>query len=166
MIGAPVHPDWDARLTAMIAARTLRPFEWGRQDCVTLAAAAALAMSGTRPPLLQGLSWRSGAGAGRALRQLGCADLLAAADAAFGARHGPLSAGAGWIVAAPATELPCPADDDPGGAFGHALGVMWRGHALFAGADGLVAQPPRNLVASWQPWGHRLARSGEAACRS
>lgn len=149
-----IHPDWEARLIALIEERQDMPFAWGIHDCVLWAAAAVEAMTGARIELLgDPPSWSGPEGALRAIRRTDAADLAELADRALGERFGPLRAGVGWIVAAPSTE-----GEAAGGAFGLALGVMWRGAALFAGADGLLPQPPARLVASWQPWGH-LCRS-------
>lgn len=46
--------DWPERLAALLDARMHVPFSWGSQDCITLAADVALALTG-RDPIAQ---WR------------------------------------------------------------------------------------------------------------
>jgi hypothetical protein len=57
--------DWPARLDAYVEAHRKTCFAWGAHDCVTFAAGAIAAITGSDP--LQGLTWGS---AGGALRQL------------------------------------------------------------------------------------------------
>lgn len=64
--------DFDA-LVAFLEARAAMPFAWGKNDCVTFAAGAVLAMTGEdalafpdRRP-----TWKSAAGAARRLAQFG-----------------------------------------------------------------------------------------------
>lgn len=45
----PRLPGWPERLAEFFAARQAQPFAWGAQDCVSLAADAALAITGRDP---------------------------------------------------------------------------------------------------------------------
>ena len=45
----PRCADWPERLAGLMHDRLTAPFAWGRQDCVTLAADAVLALTGADP---------------------------------------------------------------------------------------------------------------------
>lgn len=43
------HPDWEARLAALVSRALSERFEWGRFDCCTFAADAVVAVRGDDP---------------------------------------------------------------------------------------------------------------------
>jgi hypothetical protein len=59
-------PDWPERLEAFLRARVDQPFAWGRQDCVTFAADAVMAM-GCPDPIADLRGWSNPRAAWRAL---------------------------------------------------------------------------------------------------
>lgn len=64
-------PDWEQRLTRLVAAEMARPFAWGSADCATFAAAVVSELVGL--DVLEGTrSWSSSAGALRSLKVIGC----------------------------------------------------------------------------------------------
>jgi len=48
-MSAPRLPDWQARYGAFVESRRLMPFAWGSNDCCTLAADCAKAITGVDP---------------------------------------------------------------------------------------------------------------------
>jgi hypothetical protein len=89
--------DWDTRLEAAIAAAD-KPFVWGSHDCCTFAASCVEAVTG-RSLWVKGLaSYRTAAGAAKALKKAGFEDLGAALDSVLGARKPIAMAQRGDIV--------------------------------------------------------------------
>ena len=89
--------DWDTRLEAVIAAAD-KPFAWGSHDCCTFAASCVDAVTG-QSLWIKGLaSYRTAAGAKKALKKAGFEDLGAALDSVLGARKAITMARRGDIV--------------------------------------------------------------------
>lgn len=80
-----------------------QPLEWGRRDCVKLAA-LALRKQGVPVPLLKGVRYSSAATGLRRLQELDHADLAAAVDATGLPRIAPAMAWPGDLVALPSDE--------------------------------------------------------------
>jgi len=94
--------DYQA-LDRFIAERRVMPFAWGRaaNDCVSFAAGAAIAQTGTDP--LKGLRWASRAGALKLLTRLGGLDVAISSRLAEVA---PAQAHRGDIAGVPSADLP------------------------------------------------------------
>lgn len=111
-------PDWQDRLTALVAHAHRQPFAWGTHDCCLWAADAVLALTGRDPAADLRGRYADATGAMRALRAMG--GLLGAGRRAGIALAGPghardgdvalvsdgrrpmlaVHAGAVWLVAA------------------------------------------------------------------
>jgi hypothetical protein len=63
------HPQWEARLHALIEKSIARPYEWGRWDCLMLAAEAAKAITGKDHARGHRVKYKSQASAYRYLKQ-------------------------------------------------------------------------------------------------
>ncbi len=74
---APRRPDWRPRLSALVADRLQRRFEWGVHDCALFAADAILAITGTDPARDWRGRYTSARGARKLLRARGFADKAA-----------------------------------------------------------------------------------------
>lgn len=116
-------PDWRTRLHDCIEAHRREQFEYGRNDCALFAADCIKAMTGL--DLASGFrgSYRSAAGAQRALKRAGYPDLVSLA-ANFFEEIEPIMAGAGDIAAF----------DTPDG---WALGVVAGERVTVLGLEGL-----------------------------
>ena len=75
--------DWRARLEAYVSDCRGRPFEYGTHDCVLFAAGAVEALTGDDPAAEFRGRYRTRAGALRALRRAGYADVAEAVAARF-----------------------------------------------------------------------------------
>lgn len=121
-------PDWEARLSAFLAANHDRPFAWGSWDCALFACAAVEAMTGEHPfPAFPG-AYDTREGAAAALRRLGKGTLVRTWETRFPARA-PGFARRGDIV-----------------MVADAMGVCMGGTALFIGEEhltGAIGIPPR-----------------------
>lgn len=85
--------DWEQALVAAVNDRQNEPFRWGGADCVSLARACVIAVTGNDPvPDLP--AYDSEAGAGEAIAALGHASLADALRARFAEIH-PATAGRG-----------------------------------------------------------------------
>ena len=94
--------DWPERLDAFIRARRARSFAWGQHDCALFAADAVEAMTGNDPAAVFRGGYDSAAGALKAIRAAGHADLLSAVSAGLGEPlPSPLYAQRGDIAAVP-----------------------------------------------------------------
>jgi hypothetical protein len=115
-----------------------KPYEPGKRDCVRLAA-HLLHQFGHAVPVLKGLRYQGEAGAIRALKRTGFANLIEAMDSLGLERIAPVAARTGDIVG-----LPC--DDGP---WGCALTVAVGNGRVLAFVDGLgrVVQPLAYLAA-------------------
>lgn len=63
------HRDWTIRLTEVIKAARERPFSWGEFDCCLFAADCAVAVCGTDPAEAYRGTYKTEAGAKRALKK-------------------------------------------------------------------------------------------------
>lgn len=118
-----------------------KAFEYGKRDCAQLAAHLLRARGVATPPL-KGVRYSSLAGAVKALRKSGCADLLAAIDALGLVRIAPARAVAGDLIAMPSGEG-CP--------FGCALAVAAGNGRAFGFFDGVgQSVVPHEYVAAWR----------------
>lgn len=124
-----------AAALAELSARRAWPFAWGRQDCVTLAAAVVQAATG-RNPLAALPPWRTRREAMRTLRAAG--GLSKAASDALGPAIPPALARPGDIVLA----------RDPAGRL--LLAVCNGAHLLAPSRAGLAALPPSAAVQAWR----------------
>lgn len=132
--------DWPARLNALIEASLRRPFAWGAHDCCLFAAAAVQAMTGVDPAEDLRGTYKTPAGAARALKRYGGVE---GAAATFAGAHGfaeipPLLAQRGDVVLLATPNGP-------------ALGVIdLRGHIAATGPEGLIFQPPTAALRAWR----------------
>lgn len=120
-----------------------KAFEIGKRDCVKLAA-HALHVMGVKVAPLKGVRYSTLAGAVRAMRQTGFADLVEAMDALGLTRIAPARATAGDIVALP-TGADCP--------FGCSLTVAIGNGAVlgFHETTGVgCAIRPKAYLAAWR----------------
>lgn len=127
----PTPRDHEA-LLALLERRARRPFAWGRNDCVRLAAAAVRAQTGRR--VLGGLTWRSRQAADALLEQEG------GVEAAVSKRLTPIApalAARGDIAGVP---------DD---AFGIRLMIVEGTLLVGPGARGLVRMPRSAMTHAW-----------------
>ena len=86
------HPDWPARLHALLAQRAVFPFAWGQHDCCLFVCDAIQAMTGHDPAA--GLrTYRTERGALRVLKRHG--GVAGVADARLGPRVPVLAAQVG-----------------------------------------------------------------------
>lgn len=124
------HPDWEPRLHAVVADWQEREyaFAWG-SDCVAFVLDAIEAVSGERLAFDGARPYRSEAGQGRWLKDMGWRNLIDAADACLGERIAPLQAMRGDIV-----------------SDGSVLGVMLAGYAIAFSHDGMTRIAP---VMAW-----------------
>ena len=126
------HPQWEPRLADVVAdwaARVHQPRPG--QDCAAFVLAAVAAVTGEQL-VFELRGYRTPAGQARALREMGWADLPAAAEACFGERIPPLAAHRGDVV-----------------SDGVVLGVMTAAGPRAFGEGGLVAMDRRSIVACW-----------------
>lgn len=124
------------RFAQVVQEHMARPFEWGRTDCGTFAAAVVRAIDGR--DLLAALPrWRSAADAARVLRSLGSIGM--AVDGLLGVPRKPAEwAAAGDIVLAWSPT-----------ARGEQLAVCNGNHLLAPAAEGLASVPLCWGLVSW-----------------
>lgn len=127
------HPDWEPRLNATIAVWRGRSyaFAWGH-DCVAFTLDAIFAVSGERLIFDGAKPYRSAAGQGRWLKQMGWRSLVDAADACLGERIPPLAAHRGDVV-----------------SDGSILAVMTAAGPIAFSETGIVALERGSIVAAW-----------------
>lgn len=134
MIRLPLrHPDWEARFSDVVVAWRFREyaFAWGG-DCVAFVLAVIEAVSGERLIFDGAKPYRSAAGQGRWLKEMGWTNLMDAADACLGERIAPLQAMRGDVV-----------------SDGQALGVMTPDGAIAFSDNGMVKMARDSIVAAW-----------------
>jgi len=126
--------DWPSRLAAYLQSRQKTPFKWGSNDCVSFAAGAVEAMTGTNP--MPSLKYRSAKTAAAAVDKRG--GLKKAVDGALkGARVRVAFARRGDVVMADIE--------------GRDTVTVCIGHALIGpGADGLVTVPLTRGCCAWR----------------
>lgn len=127
------HPQWEERLAAVVEAwrdREYRP-AWG-SDCAAFTLAAIEAVSGEALAFDGARPYRSAAGQGRWLKDMGWRNLVHAADACLGERIPVLAAHRGDVV-----------------SDGSVLAVRWGNCYVVFGHDGLVMLDPRSVIAAW-----------------
>lgn len=88
------YRDWQSRLAACLAERTLRAFEWGTHDCCLYVCDAVLAMTG-RDPAANVRGYSTEREAARIVKQLG--GMRAIGAARFGAEIAPALAQIGDV---------------------------------------------------------------------
>jgi hypothetical protein len=127
------HELWEPRLIDVVQAWRDREYAptWG-SDCVAFVLAAIEAVSGERLAFDGARPYRSEAGQGRWLKDMGWRDLLAAADACLGDRIAPLQVMRGDVV-----------------SDGSVLGVMMAGGAVAFSHDGMIMIARTDIVAAW-----------------
>lgn len=127
------HPDWEPRLNACVEAWTPRDYTpaWG-SDCVAFVLAAIEAVSAERLVFDGARPYRSAAGQGRWLKDMGWRSLLDAADACLGDRIAPLQAHRGDVV-----------------SDGSVLGLMTAAGPVAFGEGGMVRMARGSIVAAW-----------------
>lgn len=139
------HPQWEARLNALVARDMARPYAYGRHDCLLWAAAAAKAVTGKDYGRGHRGKYASAAGAARYLRRLGHETPESYLDSLFPEKL-PGFAQRGDLVLAP--------DGIPALCMGdHALSVA-------EGNAGLARVPRGEWVKAWAVGEHH---SGAAA---
>lgn len=130
-------PDWEARLSAFLAANRDRPFAWGSWDCALFATACAAEITGEdRAAAFRARGYSDAHGAALALRELGKGTLVATMDDLFDPQ--PVGfARRGDIVMA-------------NGALGVCIGAV----GLFVGEEGthegLVSIPRAEWTRAWR----------------
>lgn len=122
------HPAWPERLAAHIEEARLRPFEWGRHDCVRFAAGAVEAVLGTPPDLPH---WGSVREAARALRAVG--GMAAGLDQRFARRPLAMAARGDLVLLA------------DGRLVAVCVGSVWAA----PGTHGLMFGPMASAQAAW-----------------
>jgi hypothetical protein len=129
--------DWPERLAEFLAARSARPFAWGRQDCVTVAADAALLMTGRDPIAGWRGSYADEDGAEAVVQPHGLRGFLMLLMAKFGAPECPvhLAQRGDWAMVSVGNHL--------------VTGIVAGVHVLAPGMRGLVAVPLRRAVIAW-----------------
>lgn len=127
------HPQWEERLSAVVEAWDARDYApaWG-SDCVAFTLAAIEAVSGEILAFDGARPYRSAAGQGRWLKDMGWRNLMDAADACLGERIPVLAAHRGDVV-----------------SDGSILGVRIGGGYVAFGEDGMTWLDQRSLVAAW-----------------
>jgi len=75
---------WELALADVVAMHGDQPFEWGKSDCLTMVADAALAMTGIDPLADYRGRYKSARGAKGKMRQAGYADVGEAIASQFG----------------------------------------------------------------------------------
>ncbi|CAI8968837.1 MULTISPECIES: DUF6950 family protein [Pseudomonas] len=126
--------DWTVRLNDVIKAARERPFSWGEFDCCLFAADCAMAVCGTDPAQVYRGTYKTEAGAKRALKK-NHGSLEAAWDFHF-ARVAPAFIQRGDVVIY----------DAPGG---RSMAVFWAGEFWATTEDG-VAKVVCDPIAAWR----------------
>ncbi len=126
------HPQWEARLDKTVRRWSPREHQprWGH-DCAAFVLLCVKAVAG-ESLTFEVTRYRSVAGQGRALRQLGWKSLLNGADACLGDRIPPLAVHRGDIV-----------------SDGAILGVMTSNGPVAFGENGMVPMRRDSIVAAW-----------------
>lgn len=129
-------PDWDDRLSALIAERFDAPFAWGSHDCALWGADVVAALTGLDHGAAFRGTYSDARGAAAALRLHGAGTIVKTFDAHL-TRCRPAFARRGDLVKARAS-----------------IGVAIGGDALFVGAegerDGLVRLPRAEWSLAWR----------------
>lgn len=124
---------WEHDLHQVIEGARQRPFSWGSHDCATWAARVRQALTGEAAPGWAG-TYRTAAGAARAIRRAGAKDLCDAVSREIGQALASVAlARRGDIV-----------------SDGKALGVCLGRDAAFLGPDGLVFLPMTACAMAWE----------------
>lgn len=127
---------WEMRLAAEIEAVRAKAFAWGRHDCCTWAASVVQAMTGQDFAARWRGTYRSAAGAARAIRKAGCGGMIEAVQSVLGAPlSSPAFAQRGDVVV-----------DEEGLAVGICTGQM----AVFLAPVGLIEQPTLSCRMAWR----------------
>jgi hypothetical protein len=129
--------DWDTRLEAVIAAAD-KPFAWGDHDCCTFAASCVEAVTGRQLWVKSAPSYRTAAGAKKALKKVGFDDLPSALDGVLGERKPVAMAQRGDVVLIDGADAPGCAVVD--------LSGEW---AVGPSPDGVVRVRLAEAVAAW-----------------
>ena len=90
-------PDWEDRLSALVAENMDRPFEWGRHDCALWATGAAAELTGEDRAAIYRGAYSTRNGSAKALRQHGKGTLLRTLDSLY-PRKAVWKAGRGDLV--------------------------------------------------------------------
>ena len=127
------HHDWEPRLAACVQDWAGREyaFAWGRV-CVAFVLAGIEVVADERLTFDGAAPYRSAAGQGRWLKQMGWGSLLDAADATLGPRIAPLQAHRGDVV-----------------SDGSALGLMTAAGPVAFSEGGMVTIERGSIVAAW-----------------
>jgi hypothetical protein len=116
-----------------------KTYEPGKRDCAIMAA-HLLHQYGVAVPVMKGLKYSTEAGAARALKRTGFADLLEAVDALGLERIAPAAARTGDLIG-----MPCD------GPWGCALTVAVGNGRVFGFLDGVAqVQIPSAFTAAWR----------------
>lgn len=129
--------DWPERLAAFVATRRAVPFAYGKTDCGLTVADWVREATGQDPATDLRGRYLSAAGAIRAVREAGAADLVGLVTARLGPPVAPLMAQRGDIVEVP-------------GEDGPALGICIGGDLVAMRPAGLATIVMANAVRAWR----------------
>ncbi|EHM01164.1 hypothetical protein HMPREF9946_02239 [Acetobacteraceae bacterium AT-5844] len=130
-------PDWAERLAALVEERRNAPFEWGVQDCCTLAADAALAITGADPLADWRGRYASEEEAETRIGPEGLEAAVAAGLAAWGAPECPVAFAqrGDWALVSVGNQLVC--------------GVVLGAVVAAPGRDGIAFVPVSRMQRAW-----------------
>lgn len=128
---------WPERLAEFLAERTPRPFEWGEQDCVSLAADAAVVLTGRDPLATYRGQYADEAEAYRIVGEDGLAAFVGRLMAEFGAPECPVSLAqrGDWALVTVGNHF--------------VTGIVTGSYVAAPGVRRLAHVPLRHAVAAW-----------------
>jgi hypothetical protein len=134
--------DWPARLDAYLSSVAIRPFEWGKHDCVLMALDAAGAQLGFDPAHDIRGKYSTAIGAARRMKDLYGSSRLDQAAKAFAEKWGGLEITPPFARRGDVLMFKTPE--------GPALGVCSGRNICAAGSNGTITLPLSAAVAGWR----------------
>ena len=131
------HPQWEARLTALVAEKRFAPYAYGHHDCMLWPAAVAKAVTGKDHGRGHRGKYKSAASASRYLRSLGHDTPESYLDSLFDEKPVGFAQRGDLVLAADGIPAVCM------GGFG--LSVGQEGNT-----EGLVRVPRSDWVKAWR----------------
>lgn len=130
-------PDWTERLAQFFAERQAQPFAWGVQDCVSLAADAAVALTGLDPLTEYRGRYASEAEAEALMGDDDLQAFVARLMAEFGAPECPVNFAqrGDWAMVQVGNQL--------------VTGVVMGGRVAAPGARGVAYVPIKRAICAW-----------------